>query len=67
MDSDDSGDDAPSKRSRSKATAASTDDPQTFTKEVLQRMTVADLKELCREKGLKLTGKKDELIDRLLS
>lgn len=29
------------------------------------QLTVASLKELCREKGLKVSGKKDELIERL--
>jgi hypothetical protein len=43
-----------------------TEAPKTlFSEDELNRMTVIELKDLLRERGLKISGKKTEMVDRL--
>jgi len=47
------------------AEADPVDEPEAASAETLQKLTMKQLKDLAREKGIKTSGKKDELIERL--
>jgi hypothetical protein len=56
-----------SKAGQRKSNSGNASATTSFDAEELGKKTISDLKELLRKRGLKVGGKKAELVDRLLS